>query len=202
MPEDISLKSALKKAKEMKSQQTVALSDTVKSLDATTDERLLNDTLGTTNPMDGGTFQSTKTTTSFSGTQQRGKRKRIKLFELYKDCGTVLNLSVALHRWVTPAPPSLISPSPSFSSLSAGSITSTRPNHRSYRLLCPQGQVLRCHQPNPLSPPPGDPLAPQPEPQKINMSSPLSRENFGSLPTPGWSSSSSAPPLPHTTRLL
>jgi hypothetical protein len=118
MPEDISLKSALKKAKEMKSQQTVALSDTVKSLDATTDERLLNDTLGTTNPMDGGTFQSTKTTTSFSGTQQRGKRKRIKLFELYKDCGTVLNLSVALHRWVTPSsftpfalppPPSLLS---------------------------------------------------------------------------------------------
>lgn len=65
----------------------------MKSLEGT-DERL-NDTLGTTNTM--GTFRSTKT-----GTQRRAKRNRIKLFELYKDCGTVLQLSVALHRLVPP----------------------------------------------------------------------------------------------------
>jgi hypothetical protein len=53
---------------------------------------------------------TTMTTTTLGSTLGGGgggggpktKRNKMKLFELYKDCGTVLNLSVALHRSVDP----------------------------------------------------------------------------------------------------
>lgn len=94
MPEDISLKAALQKSKEDKLQRTLQLNDSLNLLASQLSlSGNLNETTNTIN----------NTTTNFENTQKSTqgfikKKKKLKLYELYKDCGTVLQMQIAFHR--------------------------------------------------------------------------------------------------------
>lgn len=101
MPEDISLKSALQKSKEEKLQRTLQLND---SLNLLTSQLSLSDNLNDTTNTLNQTMNTTSTSTKFEGTQNSTqgflkKKKKLKLYELYKDCGTVLQMQISLHRY-------------------------------------------------------------------------------------------------------